>query len=164
MVDVWDAVSALIYFPMMFLSTDLLFIKFKYMYYTKDNQPKYSRPSSWSSLWCLGPWMNHLPPVCWSTFRFRFTLFKCQLVCKFGMMERDFSIDFLPLSMSCTLPNYAYYQHITSPIIFIHWHTRFHFDSLVQNCSIQSVLAMKIPESCTKPSICSPSAETALLI
>ena len=29
-----------------------------------------------------------------------------------------------------------------------------HFDGLVQNCSISSVLAMETPQSCTKPTIC----------
>ena len=28
-----------------------------------------SRLCNWLSLRCLGPWINHLPPVCWSTFR-----------------------------------------------------------------------------------------------
>ena len=28
----------------------------------------YSRLCNWLSLRCLVPWINHLPPVCWSTF------------------------------------------------------------------------------------------------
>ena len=27
------------------------------------------RLCNWLSLWCLVSWINHLPPVCWSTFR-----------------------------------------------------------------------------------------------
>ena len=35
---------------------------------------------SWLSLYCLMPWINHSPPVCWSTFVE--ISFKRQLVCK----------------------------------------------------------------------------------
>ena len=27
-----------------------------------------SRRCEWLFLWCLLPWINHLPPICWSTF------------------------------------------------------------------------------------------------
>ena len=48
------------------VSSDLLFTL-----YTRDNQQWFSRLSNWFSLQCLGPWMSHLSPVWWSTFRFR---------------------------------------------------------------------------------------------
>ena len=58
------------------VTSDLLYMIF--IYYTKDNQQGSSRLSNWLSLRCLGPWMNHLPPVWWSTFR-------CQLVWMFDL-------------------------------------------------------------------------------
>ena len=51
---------------------DLLYIIFTY--YTQDNQQECFRLSNWFSLWCLGLWMNHLPPVWWSNFRFMFLI------------------------------------------------------------------------------------------
>ena len=50
-----------------------------------DNLP---RLSNWFLLWCLGPWTSHLPHVWWSAFRF--IILKWHLVCKFGIVERDF--------------------------------------------------------------------------
>ena len=35
----------------------------------KDILQGSSRLCNWVSLWCLVPWINHLPPACWSTFR-----------------------------------------------------------------------------------------------
>ena len=78
MVYVWDTVS-----PRMFLSTEVLLQKLigqvnkdipcnVFIYQTNDNQQWCSRLSNWYSLRCLGPCMNHLPPVWWSTFRFSF--------------------------------------------------------------------------------------------
>ena len=40
--------------------------------YTKDNQQGCFRLSNWFSLRRLGPWMNHLPPAWYSTFRLTF--------------------------------------------------------------------------------------------
>ena len=40
-----------------------------FTYYTHDNQQECSRLSISFSLWCLGPWKNHLAPVWWSNFR-----------------------------------------------------------------------------------------------
>ena len=54
------------------VTSDLLYIRFTY--YTKDNQQGCSRLSNGFSMWCLRPWMNHLPPIWWSTFRFRFLI------------------------------------------------------------------------------------------
>ena len=44
------------------------------------------------SLWCLVPWIHHLPRVCWSTFWI--LVLKQQLVCKFVIMENTFFIFF----------------------------------------------------------------------
>ena len=40
--------------------------------YTKGNQQGCFRLSNWFSLRRLGPWMTHLPPAWWSTFRLTF--------------------------------------------------------------------------------------------
>ena len=80
----WDTVYAHIHLSKMFLSTDYL--------YEKTDWTSYLGPLIWElhtilriisrgvsglindSLWCLGPWMNHLPPVWWSNFRLRFLI------------------------------------------------------------------------------------------
>ena len=83
MFNVWDTVSTIVHFPRMFPPTDFLFEKrlglvsmdllyIMFTYYTQDNHPECFRLSNWFSLRCLGPWMNHLPPVWWSNFRFMF--------------------------------------------------------------------------------------------
>ena len=71
------------------VTSDLLYMIF--IYYTKDNQQGSSRLSNWFSLRCLGPWMNHLPPVWWSTFR-------CQLVWMF-----DIWWEWIFILISCLL-------------------------------------------------------------
>ena len=43
------------------------------------------RLCNWSSLWRLVSWINHLPPVCWSTFWK--SIFKQQLGCSFDIMD-----------------------------------------------------------------------------
>ena len=55
------------------------------------------------------PWMNHLPPVWW--FNFRFRCFKCQLVCRFGTVERNC------LLISCICSYFLYNTQIL-PVIF----------------------------------------------
>ena len=52
------------------VSMDLIYIIFTY--YTQDNKQECIKLSNWFSLRCLGPWMNHLPPVWWSNFRLVF--------------------------------------------------------------------------------------------
>ena len=80
--NVWSNVSTIVYLSRVFLpflltdflfekrigqvSMDLLYIIFTY--YTQDNQHGCFGLSN--SLWCLGPWMNHLPPVWLSNFGF----------------------------------------------------------------------------------------------
>ena len=54
------------------VTVDLLYMEFTY--HTKGNQRGCSRCSNGFSLGCLGPWMNHLPHVWWSTFRFTFLI------------------------------------------------------------------------------------------
>ena len=44
------------------VSSDLLYMRFTHC--IKDNQQGCS--SNWFPLVCLGPWMNHFPPVWWS--------------------------------------------------------------------------------------------------
>ena len=78
----WATVSTIGHLPRMFqpkdflfekriglVSTDLLYIIFTC--YIQDNQQEGFRPSNWF-LWCLGPCMNHLPPLWWSYFRLMF--------------------------------------------------------------------------------------------
>ena len=43
------------------------------------------RLCNWLSLWRLLSWNNHLPPVCWSTFRK--LIFKQQLGCRLDIMD-----------------------------------------------------------------------------
>ena len=62
-------------------TSDLLCLRFTY---TKHNQQGCSRLSNWFSLWCLGRWINHFPPVWWSTFRSRFELSVGVKVCYGG--------------------------------------------------------------------------------
>ena len=74
-----------VHIPGMFLSTDFIFEKKRigvvtmgllwiiFTYLAEDNQQECFRHScNWFPLWCLGPWMNHLPPMWWSNFRFMF--------------------------------------------------------------------------------------------
>ena len=81
------------------VTLDLLYIRFTY--YTKGNQQGFSRLSNCFSLRCLGPWMNHLPPVWWPTFRSSILIVNWWT---FDMVERDFSLDFLPLFIVYTSP------------------------------------------------------------
>ena len=53
-------------------TSDLLYMRFTYC--IKDNQQGCSRHSNWFFLGCLGPWMNHLPPVWRSTLGLDFLL------------------------------------------------------------------------------------------
>ena len=90
----------------------LLYIKF--MYQAKNNQQGCFSLCKRFSLWHLGPWMNHWPPVWWSTFRFMFL--KWQLVCTFGITERDFTFHFF-----WRLVMFLYIIHVfsvISPLIF----------------------------------------------
>ena len=52
------------------VTMDLLYIKFTY--YSQATQQEGFSLSNRFSLWWLGPWMNHLPPVPWSGFMFMF--------------------------------------------------------------------------------------------
>ena len=73
-----------VHIPGMFLSTDFIFEKrigvvimgllwIIFTYLAEDNQQESFRHScNWIPLRCLGPWMNHLPPMWWSNFRFMF--------------------------------------------------------------------------------------------
>ena len=83
MLNVWATVSANVRLPRMFPPTDFHFekriglVSMDLLYiisthYTEDNQQECLRLSNWFSSWCLGPWMNHLPPVWWSNFSFMF--------------------------------------------------------------------------------------------
>ena len=81
--NVWATVSTYVHLPRMFppmdfpfekwialVFRDLLYIIFTF--YTQDNQRERFRLSDWFSLRCSGSWMNYLPPVWWSNFRFMF--------------------------------------------------------------------------------------------
>ena len=73
MCNVWATVSTIVNRPRMFPPTDffkkrigqvfmdLLYIIFTH--YTQDNQQECFMLSKSFSSRCLGPWMNHLPPV-----------------------------------------------------------------------------------------------------
>ena len=115
--SMWDNFSAHIHLPRLFLSMDYLYKKcfgqvtsdlldMRFAYNTKDNQQGCSRLSNWFSLWCMGPWMNHLPPVWWSTFRFRFLIVSWyeSLIWWSGI----FLFDFLPLLMFYTLLKFCW--------------------------------------------------------
>ena len=81
--NVWVNVFTIIQLLRMFPPTDclsekriglvsmkLLYIAFTY--YTQHNEHDCFRLRHRFSLRCSGPWMNHLPPVRWSNFRFMF--------------------------------------------------------------------------------------------
>ena len=83
MSNVWATVSAVAHVLRMFPPMDFLFEKrigvvtmdlphIISTYLTQGNQQECFRFSDWFSLQCLGPWMNHMPPVWWSNFRFMF--------------------------------------------------------------------------------------------
>ena len=63
-----------------------------------------SRLSNWLCLWprCLGPWMNHLPPVQLSNFMFVFL--NESWVCKFDIVKRNFLLMFTFDHCLYTLP------------------------------------------------------------
>ena len=77
---VWDAVSIFNHLPSMFFVHGFCFLNnglnmlpwTSFTCYTKDNQQGCFRLSNWFFLRRLGPWMNHLPPAWWSTFRLTF--------------------------------------------------------------------------------------------
>ena len=84
------------------------------------------RLCNWLSLWCLVLWINHLSPVCRSTF-WKFS-FKRHLVCKFDIMEKVFFIvlillvqmylhlDILQYNNTCfCLP----YFHVSNGALFL---------------------------------------------
>ena len=64
--------------------------------------------SNWFSLRCLGPWIGHLPPMYWSNFTCFVSLRK--LVCKFGIMDRDFLYIFSFYYCLWTLPKFYLYH------------------------------------------------------
>ena len=67
-----------------------------FTYHTQDNQQKCFRLSNWFSLWCLGPDMNHLPPVCWCNLRF---IFLNESWCvRHGGEEFSIDVYFLPMA------------------------------------------------------------------
>ena len=121
MIDVWDTVSALIGLPVHELSLrknkktktigqvtmDLLYIRFTY--YTKDNQQECSRLYNWFSLWYLGTWVNHLPPVWW--FIFRFSLLNVNCFVSLVWLRGIF------LLVSCLYSCFIHYPVL--PIIFL---------------------------------------------
>ena len=122
------------YCNIMFLSTDYLFEKKiqleevtsdlpykRLIYYSKDNQQGCSRLSNLFSLQCLGPWMNHLPPVWWSTCRFRIVIFSWRK--SFIWWKGTFLL--ISCFYSCFIHNssFAYYfsaQMIYSRIAFLY--------------------------------------------
>ena len=83
MSNVWATVFTIVQLLRMFQPTDFLFEKRNglvsmdllyiiFTHYTHDNQQECFGRSNWFSLRCLGPWMNHLPHVGWSNFKFMF--------------------------------------------------------------------------------------------
>ena len=106
--------------PRIFLFTDSLFENRdcivtsdlpneRFTYYTKnkDKEQRCSRLNNWHSLRCLGPWVNHLPPVWWSTFWFSLLIVGW---CESLIWWRGiFLLIFLPLSMFIHHPSFAYF-------------------------------------------------------
>ena len=64
-----------------------------------------SRLCNWLPLWCLVPWINHLLPVCWSTF-WKSSL-KWLWVCKFDIMENKFFIVLVMFYIYLNASQYA---------------------------------------------------------
>ena len=125
MFNIWATASTIDHLPGMFpptdfpfekpiepVSMDLLYIIFTY--HTQDNQQECFRFSNWFSLRCLGPLMNHLPPVWWSNFRY---MFLNEIWCvRFDIVESNFLLMFTFYFWLYTLPNcYLYYSfHMVS--------------------------------------------------
>ena len=63
--DTHYTVLSFIGFNICFLWTSLCLV---YIPYYSDVLQGSSRLCNWLSLWRFVPWINHLPPVCWSTF------------------------------------------------------------------------------------------------
>ena len=99
--------SAHIHLPRVSLSTGFLL--------KKHGLDKLVRASSIRDLHnkdgCCGAWINHVPAVWWSTFRFRFLIVSW---CESLVWWVGFSIDFLPLFMFYTLPKFL--PHFPSQI------------------------------------------------
>ena len=83
---------------------------------------------NWLSLRCLVPWINHLPPVYWSTF-WKSSL-KWRWVCKFDTLENNFFIFFntfyIYLNASQYDKTFLYlfllkpYFHISNSVLFLY--------------------------------------------
>ena len=81
-----------------------------------------------------------------STFQQIIENFKCRICkSKFTHETKNMYLWYRPWSLVCML----WYLQCTWGAV---WHV--YIDGSVQDCSIPSVLAMKIPPSCTKSSIC----------
>ena len=90
------------------VTSDLPYTRFTY--YTKDNQQGCSRLSNGFSLRCLRPWMNYLPPVWWSTFRFRFLIWNWyeSLIWRRGIVPLIFCLH----SGFVHWPSFDYHFHL----------------------------------------------------
>ena len=87
------------------VTSGLLYMRFTC--YTKNNQQECPKPSNWFSLWCMGPWMNHWPPVWWSTFRFTFIIVSWR---ESSIWWRGiFLLNSCPYSCFMLCPSFSYY-------------------------------------------------------
>ena len=75
-----------------------------------------SRFCIWLSLRCLEPWINHLYPVCWSTF-WKSRL-KWPYACKFNIMENNFFIVFIYHFTYILMPHNTYESNLLTFILF----------------------------------------------
>ena len=84
------------------LSTTLLCFFPRTFFSKKGILPSVFQVSNGLSLWCLRPWINHLPLVWWSPFRVIFL--KWQSVCKVGVTERNYLLSSCFYYFFSTLP------------------------------------------------------------
>ena len=65
---------------------------------------------NWLFLWHLVPWINKLPPVCWSTFSK--STFIRQLGCRFDIMDCKSSLFYWYFNMSNCICLYTSYEFL----------------------------------------------------
>ena len=118
----------------------MVFLYIRFTYWIDDNQQEYSRLGNWFSLWCLVPWMNHLPPIRWST---SFMFVKWQFVCKFGIVEKDFLLISCLHSCFCTAPKFCLLFFLSNVLFTLKY--IFQYFVLLYSINVVSTFSCLIP-------------------
>ena len=102
--------------------------KINFTRYDKDNEREWSMLRKLFSLWFWGPWMNHLPPVWWSTFRFVFINDSWYVIWYCG---------YIFILMFCFQTCLIFYQNFTTQInvaLKIHFCTKYLYYHIPKTC------------------------------